>query len=116
MGFSALSSRDKNFSASIFLHQKDGRRKFSPHVSASPLAGCTQKCSFRTRLVHRNGPACELLAVQGGHGSFAFRVVAHGHKRESSRLAGISIVYDASLFDGAKLFEDILKIGFGRIE
>jgi len=45
-----------------------------------------------------------------------FCIVAHGHKREPARTAGFSIVYDTDLSYSAKLFENILKISFGRIE
>jgi hypothetical protein len=45
-----------------------------------------------------------------------FCIVAHGHKRETARTAGLSIVYDTDLSYSAKLFENILKVSFGRIE
>jgi hypothetical protein len=45
-----------------------------------------------------------------------FCIVAHGHKREAARTAGLSIVYDTDLSYSAKLFENVLKISFGRVE
>jgi hypothetical protein len=54
--------------------------------------------------------------MQRRGGSSAFCVVAHGHEREAPRTAGLTVVYDPDLSDCAKLFENILKISFGRIK
>ena len=71
---------------------------------------------FGTSFVHRNGSAPELLTVQGSDSCPALCVVAHSHKREAARPASLSIIYDSGLFYSAKLFEDVLKISFGRFE
>jgi hypothetical protein len=54
--------------------------------------------------------------MQGGDSRLTFCVVTHGHKREAARSTGLSIGYNARLPDRSKLFEDIPKISFGRIE
>ena len=71
---------------------------------------------FRASFVHGNGPARELFTMQSCDRCPTFYIVAHGHKRETARTAGLSIVDDTDLSYSAKLFENILKISFGRVE
>jgi hypothetical protein len=54
--------------------------------------------------------------MQRGRGGPTFCVVAHGDKREAPRPAGLSVIYHPDFSDGAKLFENILKVSFGRIK
>jgi hypothetical protein len=92
-----------------------------PSVPARALAprlrqGTLWAVLFWPSFVHGNGSTCKLFAMQGGDRRLTFCVVTHGHKGKAARSAGLSIGDDARLPDCSKLFEDIPKISFGRIE
>jgi hypothetical protein len=112
-GTAALSRR-------MALHQKRDvvilSTSHGPPLAPGWRNGSPWPFLFRASFVHGNGPPRELFTMQSCDRRPTFCIVAHGHKRETARTAGLSIVDDTDLSYSAKLFENILKISFGRIE
>ena len=92
------------------------QRPAEPPLTPGLRKGLSWTFLFRTSFVHRNGPAGKLFTVQSTDRRPTFCVVAHGHERETARTPGFSIIDDSSFPNSAKLFKDIAKISFGRIE
>ena len=66
--------------------------------------------------VHVQGSAVNFLAIERGHCSIGFGVVAHRDERESTGLARHAIHQKRYFRDLAVFFEKILKIVFGSLK
>jgi len=91
-----------------------------PHPVAQLSAGTRRGSSGsifpRASLVDDKRSSTELFAVQAFYGRAAFRIIAHRHECETSRLACFSIGDDFNLSDAPKLFEHMLEVSFSDSE
>src|SRR5437762_6867842 len=73
-------------------------------------------CFARTRFVHRKSATFHGLAIKLGNGILCFLFCCHGHKSEAARLACEFILHKHDILHSTSLREEILKVGFRRIE
>jgi hypothetical protein len=75
------------------------------------------RASFaRTRFVHGQSAAFHGFAIKLGNGILCFLFRRHGHKSEATRLACEFILHKHDILHSTSLCEEILKVGFRRIE
>src|SRR5437868_2133665 len=70
----------------------------------------------RTRFVHGQSATFHGFAIKLGNGILCFLVRRHGHKSEATRLACEFILHKHDILHSTSLCEEILKVGFCRIE
>jgi len=70
----------------------------------------------RARFVHRQSATFHGFAIKLGNGILCFLFRRHGHKSEATRLACEFILHKHDILHSTSLCEDILKVGFRRIE
>jgi hypothetical protein len=76
----------------------------------------TRELRLRTRFVHDERPAAEVLPVELGNRLLGVFLVLHFHEREPARAASGLIAHHAHRFDGARLLEHFLELRFSRGE
>jgi hypothetical protein len=75
------------------------------------------RASFaRTRFVHGQSATFHGFAIKLGNGILCFLFRRHGHKSEATRLASEFILHKHDILHSTSLCEEILKVGFRRIE
>jgi phosphoglucomutase len=75
------------------------------------------RASFaRTRFVHGQSATFHGFAIKLGNGTLCFLFRRHGHKSEATRLACEFILHKHDILHSTSLCEEILKVGFRRIE
>jgi hypothetical protein len=75
------------------------------------------RASFaRTRFVHGQSATFHGFAIKLGNGILCFLFRRHGHKSEATRLACEFILHKHDILHSTSLCEEILKVGFRRIE
>jgi hypothetical protein len=80
-------------------------------------AASSLRASFaRTRFVHGQSATFHGFAIKLGDGILCFLFRRHGHKSEATRLACEFILHKHDILHRTSLCEEILKVGFRRIE
>jgi hypothetical protein len=80
-------------------------------------AASSLRASFaRTRFVHGQSATFHGFAIELGNGILCFLFRRHGHKSEATRLACEFILHKHDILHSTSLCEEILKVGFRRIE
>ena len=80
-------------------------------------AAATLGASFaRARFVHGQSATFHGFAIKLGNGILCFLFRRHGHKSEATRLACEFILHKHDILHSTSLCEEILKVGFRRIE
>jgi hypothetical protein len=86
-------------------------------VAATAAAAAARGPGFaRTRFVHRKSATFHGFAIKLGNGILCFLFCCHGHKSEAARLACEFILHKHDILHSTSLREEILKVGFRRIE
>jgi hypothetical protein len=92
-------------------------------VAATPAATVTAASSTAwgsrftwTRFVHGQCTAFHCFAIKLGNGILCFLFCRHRHKSEAARLACEFILHKHDILHSTSLCEEILKVGFCRIE
>src|SRR6185312_783169 len=86
-------------------------------VTAATAAATPLGASFaRTRFVHGQSATFHGFAIKLGNGILCFLFRRHGHKSEATRLACEFILHKHDILHSTSLCEEILKVGFRRIE
>jgi hypothetical protein len=85
-------------------------------VAAATAAATRRPCFTRTRFVHGKSATFHGFAIKLGNGILCFLVCRHGHKSEAARLACEFILHKHDILHSTSLREEILKVGFRRIE
>jgi phosphoglucomutase len=82
-----------------------------------PATAASLGASFaRTRFVHGQSATFHGFAIKLGNGILCFLFRRHGHKSEATRLACEFILHKHDILHSTSLCEEILKVGFRRIE
>src|SRR5438067_12946439 len=86
-------------------------------VTAAAASSSSLWASFaRTRFVHGQSATFHGFAIKLGNGILCFLFRRHGHKSEATRLACEFILHKHDILHSTSLCEEILKVGFRRIE
>jgi hypothetical protein len=82
-----------------------------------PAAAAALGPSFaRARFVHGQSATFHGFAIKLSNGILCFLFRRHGHKSEATRLACEFILHKHDILHSTSLREEILKVGFRRIE
>jgi hypothetical protein len=94
------------------------RRRHRATVAAATTtaAAAWGPCFAWTRFVHRKSATFHGFAIKLGNGILCFLFCCHGHKSEAARLACEFILHKHDILHSTSLREEILKVGFRRIE
>jgi hypothetical protein len=86
-------------------------------ATITAAAASSLRASFaRTRFVHGQSATFHGFAIELGDGILCFLFRRHGHKSEATRLACEFILHKHDILHSTSLCEEILKVGFRRIE
>ena len=85
-------------------------------VAASTTATTGRPRLARARLVYRERPALNRLAVQLADGVLRFLIRPHGDKGKAARFAGEFVLHQHDFLHRAGLREELLEFVFGRVE
>jgi hypothetical protein len=86
-------------------------------ATVTAAAAASLRASFaRTRFVHGQSATFHGFAIKLGNGILCFLFRRHGHKSEATRLACEFILHKHDILHSTSLCEEILKVGFRRIE
>jgi len=85
-------------------------------VTATAAAAALGASFARTRFVHGQSATFHGFAIKLGNGILCFLFRRHGHKSEATRLACEFILHKHDILHSTSLCEEILKVGFRRIE
>jgi hypothetical protein len=86
-------------------------------VAATTAAAAARGPLFAwTRFVHCKSATFHGFAIKLGNGILCFLFCRHGHKSEAARLACEFILHKHDILHSTSLREEILKVGFRRIE
>jgi hypothetical protein len=85
-------------------------------AAATTTASSWGPCFAWTRFVHRKSATFHGFAIKLGNGILCFLFRRHGHKSEATRLACEFILHKHDILHSTSLREEILKVGFRRIE
>jgi hypothetical protein len=86
-------------------------------ATITTAAAATLGPSFaRARFVHGQSATFHGFAIKLGNGILCFLFRRHGHKSEATRLACEFILHKHDILHSTSLCEEILKVGFRRIE
>jgi hypothetical protein len=90
----------------------------SAATTAAAIAAATTRrpCFAWARFVHRKSATFHGFAIKLGNGILCFLFCCHGHKSEAARLACEFILHKHDILHSTSLREEILKVGFRRIE
>jgi hypothetical protein len=83
---------------------------------AATSAAARGPCFAWTRFVHRKSATFHGFAIKLGNGILCFLLCRHGHKSKAARLACEFILHKHDILHSTSLCEEILKVGFRRIE
>jgi hypothetical protein len=85
-------------------------------VTAAAAAAALRASFARTRFVYGQSATFDGFAIKLGNGILCFLFRRHGHKSEATRLACEFILHKHDILHSTSLCEEILKVGFRRIE
>jgi hypothetical protein len=85
-------------------------------VTTTAAAAALGASFARTRFVHGQSATFHGFAIKLGNGILCFLFRRHGHKSEATRLACEFILHKHDILHSTSLCEEILKVGFRRIE
>jgi hypothetical protein len=85
-------------------------------AAATTTAAARGPCFAWARFVHRKSATFHGFAIKLGNGILCFLFCCHGHKSEAARLACEFILHKHDILHSTSLREEILKVGFRRIE
>src|SRR5438105_472668 len=85
-------------------------------ITAAATAAALGASFPRARFVHGQSTTFHGFAIKLGDGILCFLVCRHGHKSEATRLACEFILHKHDILHSTSLCEEILKVGFCRIE
>src|SRR6478736_7944701 len=85
-------------------------------ATTAAAAAAWGPCFAWTRFVHRKSATFHGFAIKLGNGILCFLFCCHGHKSEAARLACEFILHKHDILHSTSLREEILKVGFRRIE
>jgi hypothetical protein len=85
-------------------------------VTAAAAAAALRASFARTRFVYGQSATVHGFAIKLGNGILCFLFRRHGHKSEATRLACEFILHKHDILHSTSLCEEILKVGFRRIE
>jgi hypothetical protein len=85
-------------------------------VTAAAAAAALRASFARTRFVYGQSATFHGFAIKLGNGILCFLFRRHGHKSEATRLACEFILHKHDILHSTSLCEEILKVGFRRIE
>jgi hypothetical protein len=85
-------------------------------VTTTTTAAALRACFARARFVHGQSATFHGFAIKLGNGILCFLFRRHGHKSEATRLACEFILHKHDILHSTSLREEILKVGFRRIE
>jgi hypothetical protein len=85
-------------------------------AAATAAAAAWGPCFAWTRFVHRKSATFHGFAIKLGNGILCFLFCCHGHKSKAARLACEFILHKHDILHSTSLREEILKVGFRRIE
>jgi hypothetical protein len=86
-------------------------------AAASPSAArAAATLGFRTRFVHGESAASDILSVQGCNGGFRFSVIWHLDKAETTGTPGVPVCYYRDAIHSAVRFEKLAELGFSGTE
>jgi hypothetical protein len=85
-------------------------------AATTAAAAAWRPCFAWTRFVHRKSATFHGFAIKLGNGILCFLFCCHGHKSEAARLACEFILHKHDILHSTSLREEILKVGFRRIE
>ena len=85
-------------------------------AATTTAAAARGPCFAWTRFVHRKSATFHGFAIKLGNGILCFLFCCHGHKSEAARLACEFILHEHDILHSTSLCEEILKVGFRRIE
>jgi hypothetical protein len=85
-------------------------------AAATAAAPAWGPCFAWTRFVHRKSATFHGFAIKLGNGILCFLFCCHGHKSKAARLACEFILHKHDILHSTSLREEILKVGFRRIE
>jgi hypothetical protein len=86
-------------------------------ITTTTTASATLGASFaRARFVYGQSATFHGFAIKLGNGILCFLFRRHGHKSEATRLACEFILHKHDILHSTSLCEEILKVGFRRIE
>jgi hypothetical protein len=85
-------------------------------AATTTAAAAWGPCFAWTRFVHRKSATFHGFAIKLGNGILCFLFCCHGHKSEAARLACEFILHKHDILHSTSLCEEILKVGFRRIE
>jgi len=89
----------------------------STAAAISATAASTLRASFPwTRFVHGQSAAFHGFAIKLCNGILRFLFRRHRHKSEATRLACEFILHKHDILHSTSLCEEILKVGFRRVE
>src|ERR1035438_8205183 len=81
-------------------------------TAATVASAAASMLGFRARLVHVEGAAAHLRAVQCSDGFFSIFVAGHFHKAEPARTSGIAIRHDADSVHLSERFKHLAQFVF----
>jgi hypothetical protein len=85
-------------------------------AAATTTTAAWGPCFAWARFVHRKSATFHGFAIKLGNGILCFLFCCHGHKSEAARLACEFILHKHDILHSTSLREEILKVGFRRIE
>jgi hypothetical protein len=85
-------------------------------TTTTTTAAALRACFARARFVHGQSATFHGFAIKLGNGILCFLFRRHGHKSEATRLACEFILHKHDILHSTSLCEEILKVGFRRIE
>jgi hypothetical protein len=85
-------------------------------AATTTTAAAWGPCFAWTRFVHRKSATFHGFAIKLGNGILCFLFCCHGHKSKAARLACEFILHKHDILHSTSLREEILKVGFRRIE
>jgi hypothetical protein len=85
-------------------------------ITAAAAAASLRASFARTRFVHGQSATFHGFAIKLGNGILCFLFRRHGHKSEATRLACEFIMHKHDILHRTSLCEEILKVGFRRVE
>jgi|SRR5881398_955149 len=86
-------------------------------ITATAASASALRASFAwTRFVHGQSATFHGFAIKLGNGILRFLFRRHSHKSEATRLACEFILHKHDILHSTSLCEEILKVGFRRVE
>jgi hypothetical protein len=85
-------------------------------IAATATVATAAALAFRTSFVDIQGSAAHFMAIDGGDGPVAFRVIGHFDERKASGLACVAVGYYTHAVDCAMGFKQRTDVLFSGVE